>query len=227
MNQVISSYERSSDIAELAKSLAQAQSKMLRASKESENPHFKSKFANLSSVWNACQEPLTAAGLSIIQIPETDGPKVRVTTVMMHTSGQWISGCLTMTAEKSTPQSVGSCITYARRYALMAFVGVAADDDDGHEASVGNSGKNKQPKPHLPEPEPQPLPEPPPHHVMTHKALIFDKSNKDSVEKIKAKLPDNLKSRADWFAEQLHGKEIKSGMITELIAKATAASSSL
>jgi len=105
------------------------------ASKDATNPHFKSKYADLASVWEACRGPLTANGLSVSQLPAVDGMRVTLTTVLMHESGQFISQDLTMTAAANTPQAVGSALTYARRYALASIVGVAQADDDGNAAS--------------------------------------------------------------------------------------------
>lgn len=123
-------FDHSPEIGELATALALAQAEMKAAPKTSENPFFKSKYADLSAVWDACRGPLTKHGLSVSQIPTTDG----VITVLMHTSGQWISGTLLLKPDKETPQAVGSAITYARRYALAAIVGVATEDDDAESA---------------------------------------------------------------------------------------------
>lgn len=125
----------SPNIAELATALAKAQAAMKGAAKDSTNPHFKNRYADLASIWDACRGPLTANGLAVIQTTTGDGAKVVVRTVLAHSSGQWIAGDLTMTAQQNTPQAVGSCITYARRYALAAMVGVAPDDDDDAEAA--------------------------------------------------------------------------------------------
>lgn len=127
--------QSSETIDKLASALAKAQSIITFASKESLNPHFKSKYASLAAVWEACRGPLTTNGLSVIQFPSSEGLKVTVTTCLLHESGQWLSQDLTMTAGQNTPQAIGSCITYARRYALSAVAGVAQDDDDGNSAS--------------------------------------------------------------------------------------------
>jgi hypothetical protein len=128
--------EKSPTITKLAAALSKAQSRIENALKDSTNPHFKSRYADLASVVAACKVALSSNGLSIVQIPFADGPKVSVKTVLMHDSGEYISGVLSMTAQQNTPQSIGSCITYARRYALASFTGVAPDDDDGNEATA-------------------------------------------------------------------------------------------
>jgi hypothetical protein len=68
-----------------------------------------------------------------------DGARVTVTTILAHSSGEFISEALTMTAAQNTPQGVGSTITYGRRYGLASMVGIAPEDDDGNAASAGGS----------------------------------------------------------------------------------------
>ncbi len=129
---------KSEHINELATALSKAQGKMANAKKDSENPFFKSKYADLASVWDACREALSQNGLSIAQISgDTDGKSVKLVTTLMHSSGQWIEGTLVMIPTKPGPQEMGSCLKYARRYALAAIVGIADEDDDGQKASIG------------------------------------------------------------------------------------------
>jgi hypothetical protein len=109
---------------------------MKSAIKDRANPFFKSSYADLSSVWDACKGELAANGLAISQHPTTDANgNVEVETVLIHSSGQWMSSTLAMKPVKNDPQAFGSAITYARRYALAAVVGVVTDDDDGNHAS--------------------------------------------------------------------------------------------
>lgn len=126
---------RSDSIAALAAALAKAQGEMEGAAKANINPHFKSKYADLASVWDACRVPLSKHGLSVLQPVSADGPRVTVTTILAHSSGEFISESLTMTAAQNTPQGVGSTITYGRRYGLASMVGIAPEDDDGNAAS--------------------------------------------------------------------------------------------
>ena len=135
---------KSDDIKELALALSKTQSILKGALKDSNNPFFKSKYADLASVWEACREPLAANGLSVVQMPCNDTPdSVALETILMHTSGQWISSVFSMPVSKHDAQAVGSAITYARRYALAAVVGIAPEDDDGNLAS----GKSETAKP--------------------------------------------------------------------------------
>ena len=127
---------QSESINELAAALAKAQGRIKGALKDTSNPFFKSKYADLASVWEACRSALSENGLSVVQTTTCDNPEsVTVETQLIHSSGQWIRGCLTMRPAKSDPQGIGSTITYARRYGLAAIVGVAPEDDDGNAAS--------------------------------------------------------------------------------------------
>lgn len=143
--------EKSQSIGELAKALAAAQAKILGAKRDSENPFFKSKYADLAAVWDACRGPLSENGLSIIQTPRSqvteDALVIYVDTLLAHSSGEWVSESLGAVPSKSDPQGIGSCITYLRRYALGAIVGVAPEDDDGNAASGPASGSRSEFKP--------------------------------------------------------------------------------
>ena len=136
---------KSESIIELAKSLCKFQGEIQGVKRDAENPFFKKKYAELSSCWDAIREPLSKNGLSVIQTTEpSDNGKVVVETMLLHCSGEWVSGQISMTPVKTDPQGVGSAITYARRYALMAIVGLAPEDDDGNAASQGKSEGDKK-----------------------------------------------------------------------------------
>ena len=135
--------EQSNEITELAKALCKAQTSELFALTDSENPFFKSKYADLSSVWSAIRTPVTDNGLSIVQTFDSDGDgSVVIVTTLMHSSGQWIRGRLPIKPVKPDPQSLGSAITYGRRYSLAAVIGVCPEDDDG-EKGMSRNGKPK------------------------------------------------------------------------------------
>ena len=127
--------ERSENINELAAALAKAQGAMSHAVKDSLNPGYKSRYADLASVWEACRKPLADNGLSVTQLPEPAETGLRLNTILMHTSGQFISSQIQMPLMKADPQGYGSALTYARRYALAAIVGVYQDDDDANSAT--------------------------------------------------------------------------------------------
>ncbi len=126
---------KSDSIAHLAEALSKAQGQIKGALKDSANPFFKSRYADLASVWDACRKELSENGLSVVQVPEFLDGKPIIVTMLMHSSGEFIYGELPMNPVKDDPQGVGSAITYARRYALSAFVGIAPEDDDGNAAS--------------------------------------------------------------------------------------------
>ena len=130
---------KSESIAALAAALATAQGSMKGAVKDSSNPFFKSKYADLASVVEAIRAAFSANGLSYIQTVEpSDKDEVRVETTLLHASGEWIScGILALPVNKVDCQGFGSALTYARRYSLSAAVGIAAEaDDDGNAATM-------------------------------------------------------------------------------------------
>lgn len=129
---------QSSEIKDLAGALVKAQAQLKPASKDGMNPHFKSPYATLQSVWGVARAALTPNGLAVSQtFTATDGDTLAISTTLMHTSGQWIGGTLTIKPTKADPQGIGSAITYGRRYALAAILGIVADeDDDGNAASA-------------------------------------------------------------------------------------------
>jgi hypothetical protein len=125
---------QSPTIGALAAALAKAQGEIKGAVKDSTNPFFKSKYADLGSVKDACQDALTKHSIAVIQAPKATGALVTVTTMLAHESGEWISEELTAHAKDESAQSVGSVITYLRRYGLASMAGVTAEDDDGESA---------------------------------------------------------------------------------------------
>jgi len=130
-------WERSDSITALATALSKAQGEMRGAVKDSTNPFFRSKYADLASVVEAIREAFANNGLSYTQrVEPTDKNEVRVETIILHSSGEWIScGILNLPVSKNDAQGFGSALTYARRYGLSAAVGVAPEDDDGNAAA--------------------------------------------------------------------------------------------
>jgi hypothetical protein len=129
---------QSESIANLTLALSIVQGKMTHAIKDSANPFFKSKYADLESVWDACRSLLADNGLAILQFPglysELD-KSMSLTTIISHKSGEYISQEMSVPVTKADAQGAGSAITYMRRYALAAVVGVVQADDDGNAAS--------------------------------------------------------------------------------------------
>lgn len=124
----------STEIGELAKALSKCQSMIHGALKSETNPFFKSKYADLTSVWEACKIPLTENGLSVSQGAHLISGHICLVTRLMHESGQWIQTELPLPEGKSDAQALGSKLSYCRRYQLAAIVGVCPIDDDGEAA---------------------------------------------------------------------------------------------
>lgn len=146
---------KSSDqLGELFAALAKAQAEIEGAVKDSKNDFYKSNYADLAAVWDACRVPLSKNQLSVVQLPDSDDPNIlALTTVLGHSSGQWISSRLVMTPAQLTPQGVISALTYARRGALSAIAGVSPEDDDGNTASGVNAGPKYPPPAKTPAPK--------------------------------------------------------------------------
>ena len=126
----------SESIAKLATALSIVQGKLTHAKKDSANPFFKSKYADLESVWDACRNLLAENGLAVMQFPGefVDGT-MSLNTVLTHSSGEYMSYLMSVPVTKPDAQGAGSALTYMRRYALAAVVGVVQADDDGNAAS--------------------------------------------------------------------------------------------
>ena len=127
---------KSDSIKEIAPALTAAIAAIEPVKKDGVNPHFRSHYATLAAVIDATREPLAANGLAVMQFPII---AVRdflgIETVILHKSGEWIGSETTVPLAKNDPQGYGSAMTYARRYGLMAVLGIAAEDDDGNAAS--------------------------------------------------------------------------------------------
>lgn len=137
---------KSDTLTELAKAMNAAQADMSGAKKKAANPFFKSKYADLNSVVDAVRIPFAENGLSYSQFPIMEDGRVGVETILMHSSGEWISSKLVLPMAKQDPQAAGSAITYARRYALQAIAGIPAEDDDGNAATRSQPRQQQSPK---------------------------------------------------------------------------------
>jgi len=127
---------KSNSIGALAAALAKAQGALGPAKKDSMNPHYRSTYADLSSVISAIREPLATNGLSYVQLmTPAEGNQVAIETVLMHESGEWISSMTMIPVSKADAQGYGSAITYAKRYGLQGIVGCPSEDDDGNAAA--------------------------------------------------------------------------------------------
>jgi hypothetical protein len=127
----------SESINEIASSMSKLQSETKGADKGSTNPFFKSKYSTLEDAWDSIRNLVGKYGLSIWQDVTTKDMSVSVSTLVAHTSGQWIEfGPFELPCIKKDPQSIGSSCSYAKRYALCAAMGIvsSSEDDDGEKA---------------------------------------------------------------------------------------------
>ena len=126
----------SESITKIASALVSAQKDFLSAKKTSDNPFFKSKYADLQSVISAVKESLNNNGIAFIQSPtESEGDVLKLTTRLLHESGEWIEDTSVCPLVKRDPQAFGSALSYLRRYSLSAMCGIYQADDDGNEAT--------------------------------------------------------------------------------------------
>jgi hypothetical protein len=138
---------KSEAIEALAAALSAAQSELNNAVRNSTNPFYKSSYADLRAVRDAYQEAFGKFGLALVQVPETDEHgNLTLQTFLLHKSGQFIGGGVVLHPVKQDPQSIGSAITYQRRYSAAAIAGVAIEDDDA-EAATGHGEAEKPAKP--------------------------------------------------------------------------------
>lgn len=135
---------RSDNIGTIAKSLLKAQQAMGSVTKDAKNPYFKSSYATLNAVREACTPALNSNGITLLQPTVVLDGKQYVETTLLHESGEYLS-CLTevVVGKANDAQSTGSGLSYARRYGLMSMLSLAAEDDDGN----GATGKAAIPTP--------------------------------------------------------------------------------
>jgi hypothetical protein len=178
-------------INEIIPAIIAFQAEVQPAPKDSTNPHFKSTYADLTSVWEAVRPVLAKHHLAVVQAPSYADGRIVLTTRIFHKSGQWIESELSVKPQQDTAQAIGSCITYERRYVLAAMLGVVADeDDDGNEGSKPKSASVQQPKP---------------------QNALFSSSNSAQVEKLEAYLIAQKISQDVWqeIFTSLEGKDPK------------------
>lgn len=139
-------------ITAIAPALVAAVGELAPVGKDATNPAFRNKYASLDAMMEQVRPCLARHGLAVLQSvthPETDAGRVvgiAVETRVLHTSGEWIAGLVTLPVEKSTAQGTGSAISYGRRYGLSALLGLTAEDDDGAAASSAKPAPQRAPK---------------------------------------------------------------------------------
>jgi hypothetical protein len=136
---------RSDSIKEISVALNKFNEEISRISKDAVNPHFRNKYATLDKIIDEIRPILSKHGLSVIQFPSGDGERLSLSTMLLHTSGEYIeSPPLIMKPVKNDPQGIGSCTTYARRYGICAVLNLnTGEDDDGNAASNHNKEATK------------------------------------------------------------------------------------
>ncbi len=168
----MTSNSKSESIAKLATALAKAQSEMGNAHKGASNPFFKSKYADLNSIREAIMPSLNANGITVLQPTITIESTNYVETILLHTSGEWISGITQIIFGKANDaQAQGSGISYARRYGLQSMICIGADDDDANLA-VATPNVN-------------------------YEKLINDAASKDELTKVWNAMPKQVKALAN------------------------------
>lgn len=193
---------------DLNAALAKAQGQMGPALKDSNNPAFKSKFASLASVIEACR-PLSDNGIAYTQHTSAQGRQVSVCTILRHASGQVLDcGVMTAGAKDESPQAIGSVVTYLRRYSLMAAVGLAADDDDGNAASGRGGGDDTWRDGQREQAPPRAAAKADPNH---HASWASDQA--PFCAALKSNFGLDYKTVADWLSAQ--GKKRPSAMTIE------------
>jgi len=187
--------ERSDTIAELTKALSKMQGALKSVPKDSTNPFFKMRYASLDAIWDIVRKPLTDNSLCLVRTPKEDYKgKLYLETLLLHSSGEWIKAELPLNAKANDPQSIGSAITYARRYSLSAMLGISADEDDDAEAATDKKPADK-PAPKTPPKEPETKG----HWCPVHKVNFFMKGKmKAYAHPIKG---DDGKDTGEWCHE--------------------------
>jgi len=210
--------QRSESITEIAKALSAFQGEIKNPANTAYNPFFRSKYAPLPDILNLVRPNMAKHGLSIIQQPSGGGENISVTTILLHNSGEYIElDPLVLRVDKVTAQGIGSAITYGRRYALAALLGISSeDDDDGNIAS----GKNDNDGTSQPRVEKNPVPKtspPAPKEldngrvqrlaILRKQKGITDEKHKEflknvGVESSKYLNEEQYKKYADWLERQ-------------------------
>lgn len=130
---------QSESVEAIATALVKARESFPSIHKDATNPHFKSKFASLSSISDTVMPSLLGQGITVAQgVGRADDSGLEVLTRLQHADGEWMENSVWMPLDKQNPQGAGSALTYGRRYGLSAMLGIVADDDDdGNAASAG------------------------------------------------------------------------------------------
>lgn len=178
----------SDSIASIATALAKAAAEIEDPEKTAVNPHFRSRYADLAEIVPSVRPVLARHGIAVLQSPGMEDDLLTVTTLLTHTSGEWISGRAMTPIQKADPQGVGSATSYLRRYALLGMLGLAAvDADDDAESAVDRSAPAQSRLPRSGEQPPE------------DRTVPFGKSK---GERMGDQSTDQLLKMRDWCAEK-------------------------
>jgi hypothetical protein len=134
---------KSESIRNLAEALAKFQAKMKTVKKGAINPFYNSTYADLADVIEAYRQPLSEEGLSLAQFP---AGKNQIINILMHKSGEFLEEIFEITPTDNRPQSLGSALTYGRRYSAGAILGIATEEDDDGNNANGNKANGEKGK---------------------------------------------------------------------------------
>ena len=183
----------------IATALAKAQANMGKALKQANNPHFRSKYADLGNVMDACLPALNEAGIALIQPTGEDEHGRFVETILIHgESGESLTCRVPLIVSKNDMQGYGSAVTYARRYGLMAMAGIAPEDDDG------NAAAKAPPKQEQRQQEPQ---EPSAEAIEQAKKYLSEADSLDDLKDRWGRIPKRLQAIAEMIAAKDAAKE--------------------
>jgi len=219
--------EKSESITELAGALAIAQAQFLPV-KRTEHVGYQTKsgekkysYAPLENIIDACRKALSDNGLAILQPTVMVEGNIVVETILIHSSGQWISGQIRIEAVNKDPQSEGSALTYARRYALSAMLGIVSEEDDDAESAMGRDTKKETPPTKKAETDKALLTDAQRKKIIMaakEKGLLVKKDGKDEFTQEfkahvavygRAHITELLKSEASQLIEDIEGDKIK------------------
>jgi len=196
---------KSEEIQDLAVALAKAQGEMENPAKTAENPHFRSKYADLPTIINVVRPVLAKHNLSVIQFPGFSDGVATVETTILHSSGQWISNVSSAPVDKQNAQAVGSAITYLRRYSLAATCNLGQEDDDA-ESAIGR-GSKKPPTQKKPEPrQPTSSTSRSSSNVSDCKAELDNANSRDEIDRVYSSFADGAKKALEAYYKNLRSK---------------------
>lgn len=203
----------SESISNLAIALSKFQGEVKNPANTATNPHFKSKYAPLNEILNVVRPILAKYELAVLQFPSGDGENIIITSILTHSSGEWVEACpLVLKADKATAQGAGSAITYGRRYSISALLGISSeDDDDANHAETQATTSTQKPSQAPPQGENKSNGQPNANNASPAQVkLIHTLRNKANVteEYIKSKyevgsMNDLTKRQASEIIEQL------------------------